>query len=111
MAKVIKVEREVLQCVFDTAVSSLDFGSGFLDHKEVNALRTIAKLLGVDPEKATPYNFLCEFNGHTPYSDERIAEIIQIRTRMNGFNPRFPYVVDPVELKKECSVCFKPVIP
>ena len=51
------MEKEDLQKVFDTAVSSLDFSSGYLDHDEVISLRKIAKLLGVDPDLATPINF------------------------------------------------------
>lgn len=51
------IDRETLQVVFDTAVHSLDFSSGFLDHDEVIALRATARLLGVDPEAATPINF------------------------------------------------------
>lgn len=47
-------DEEALQTVFDVAVNSLDFGSGFLDLREVCALRRIAELLGVDPIKATP---------------------------------------------------------
>jgi hypothetical protein len=48
---------EDLQTVFDTAVGSLDFSSGFLDNDEVLALRRVAVVLGVDPMKATPHNF------------------------------------------------------
>jgi len=52
-----EVSTEDLQRVFDTAVHSLDFGPGFLDHDEVISLRCVARLLGVDPEIATPINF------------------------------------------------------
>jgi hypothetical protein len=51
------IGREDLQVVFDTAVHSLDFSSGFLDHAEVMVLRRIARLLNVDPDIATPDNF------------------------------------------------------
>jgi len=51
------VPRETLQVVFDVAVESLDFASGFLDNDEVMELRCVAGLLGVDPMKATPHNF------------------------------------------------------
>lgn len=57
MPDVIEIERGDLQRVFDTAVHSLDFSSGFLDHDEVIALRRTARLLGVDPDVATPTNF------------------------------------------------------
>lgn len=51
---------EDLQVLFDVAVGSLDFASGFLDNDEVRALRRVAKVLGVDPLKATPSNFCAE---------------------------------------------------
>ncbi len=51
------VPTEDLQVMFDVAVESLDFASGFLDNDEVLALRRVAVLLGVDPMKATPHNF------------------------------------------------------
>jgi hypothetical protein len=48
---------EDLRVLFDTAVGSLDFASGFLDNDEVLALRRVAVVLGVDPLEATPHNF------------------------------------------------------
>jgi hypothetical protein len=53
----ITIRRDVLQIVFDAAVNSLDFGSGFLDDEEVEGLRAVAVALGVDPMVATPFNF------------------------------------------------------
>jgi hypothetical protein len=52
-----EVPKEVVQILFDTAVGSMDFGSGFLDDEEVYALRQTAELLGVDPMVATPTNY------------------------------------------------------
>lgn len=67
----VTVDRTTLQIVFDVAVNSLDFGSGFLDDEEVAALRTIAESLGVDPMVATPETFQCKYTGqHMPYPDE-----------------------------------------
>ena len=53
----VTVPREMLRIVFDAAVNSLDFGSGFLDDEDVEALRDIAIRLGADPDDATPFNF------------------------------------------------------
>jgi len=47
-----------LRDVFDIAVASMDFSSGFLDNREVDALRRIAVAIGVDPMSATPSNFV-----------------------------------------------------
>ncbi len=46
-----------LQMVFDTATNSMDFGSGFLDDEEIEALRRIAIVLGVDPIVAEPESY------------------------------------------------------
>jgi hypothetical protein len=54
----ITMPRETAQIVFDALVHSLDFGSGFLDTPEVEALRGLAVALGVDPATATPKEFV-----------------------------------------------------
>lgn len=59
-----EIADEVLRALFDVAVSSMDFGSGFLDDEEVAQLRQAAKVLGVDPMEATPQNFWCKYRGH-----------------------------------------------
>lgn len=61
MPEEIAVPKPVLQVVFDTAVQSMDFGSGMLDKEEVDALRACAVLLGVDPRLATPVNVVCQY--------------------------------------------------
>lgn len=57
----VTIDCEVLRAVFDTAVHSMDFGSGFLDDEEVQALRACAIVLGVEPRIATPRNFVCKY--------------------------------------------------
>jgi hypothetical protein len=57
-------ELDIWRVVFDTAVHSMDFGSGFLDDAEVEALRAAARILGVSPDVATPARFRCRFRGH-----------------------------------------------
>ena len=59
-----EISDRLLRIVFDTAVHSMDFGSGFLDDEEVAALREVAVILGVDPAEATPRNFTCKYRGH-----------------------------------------------
>jgi hypothetical protein len=61
---VVQVPFADLQKLFDTAVNSMDFGSGFLDHDEVLMLRRIAVILGVDEMVATPEGFKKQFR-HT----------------------------------------------
>ncbi len=53
----VTIPREVAQAVFDIATGSLNFGSGFLDTEEVEALRALAVAIGVDPMVGTPYEF------------------------------------------------------
>ncbi len=62
------IDRRLLQIVFDVAVESMDFSSGFLDDEEVDALREVAVVLGVDPMIATPENFKCKFDGKHDFS-------------------------------------------
>lgn len=57
----IEIDRELLQSVFDLAVGSMDFGSGFMVDDDVVALRAIAVLLGVDPMLGTPDGFKCKY--------------------------------------------------
>lgn len=79
MSKII-IERETLQMVFDTAVNSLDFGSGFLDDEDVAGLRAAAVLLGVDPDVATPLNFKCKYNGkHKPWGNDSPSQAKKCR--------------------------------
>lgn len=53
--------KEDKQLLFDALVSSMDFGSGFLDTDTVNALRRLAVDLGVDPLVATPNEFRSQY--------------------------------------------------
>jgi hypothetical protein len=85
------VDRKTLQIVFDVAVNSLDFGSGFLDQEEVDALRDLAKALDVDPMMATPHNLRCVYTGkHEPWPSSEGAA-------MNRF------AIDP----RMCRYCHK----
>jgi hypothetical protein len=47
---------EDLKALFDIATNSLNFGSGFLDKDEIDLLRRVAEVLGVDPMQGTPSN-------------------------------------------------------
>ncbi len=52
----ITVPRGNVQDLFDIVTSSMDFGSGFLDVEQIEMLRGVAVLLGVDPMTATPFD-------------------------------------------------------
>lgn len=47
--KVVVIAEEDLKTIFDLAVNSLDFGSGFWDQPEVDVARRLAEILGLDP--------------------------------------------------------------
>lgn len=47
---------ELAKAAFDISISSLDWGSGFLDDEQVEALRELAVIFDVDPWEATPPN-------------------------------------------------------
>lgn len=57
----ISIGRLTLQTLFDVAVNSMDFGSGFLDAQEAACLRDVADMLGVDKKIATPDNLWMHF--------------------------------------------------
>ncbi len=72
----VEVPRTVLQAVFDLAVGSMDFASGFFEDEDTEATRAIAVLLGIDPMLGTPRNHRCKHLGthgwsraHTPGGD------------------------------------------
>lgn len=60
--EMVTLTREQLRLIFDLAVGSMDFGSGFWYEEDVMAARAVAKILGVDPGEGTPTNFRSEFN-------------------------------------------------
>jgi hypothetical protein len=69
MVSIMEIDKELLQTVFDVAVQSIDFASGFLADEEVEGLRSIARLLGIDEDVATPNSFKCKYDGkHVAYS-------------------------------------------
>ncbi len=63
----VAVPTEDLRTMFDIAVGSLNFVSGFLDSDEVDVLRRVAVQIGVDPMAGTPKEFaLRTAHPHTP---------------------------------------------
>jgi hypothetical protein len=54
--------RETERAVFDIAVGSLNFASGFLSTEDVDHLRRYAEYLGVDPMDATPADLTCIYD-------------------------------------------------
>lgn len=61
--EIIQVRKGDLRAVLDVATMSMDFGSGFLDNEQVEALRKAADLLGIDLLVVTPHNFVCQYTG------------------------------------------------
>ena len=68
MTEQITIPKETGQILFDALVQSMDFGSGFLDSEEVEALRGLAVAIGVDPNTATPDEFAAGYPH--PYDGE-----------------------------------------
>jgi hypothetical protein len=59
----VEIRRGDLRAILDVATGSMDFGSGFLDNEQVEAIRLVAQMLGIDPLIVTPRNFVCLYNG------------------------------------------------
>jgi hypothetical protein len=66
----VTIPKLTAQILFDALVQSMDFGSGFLDTEEVEALRAMAVVLGVDPAQATP----AEFTARYPHTFKAMPE-------------------------------------
>lgn len=60
----VEVRKGDLRAVLDALVNSLDFGSGFLDNEQVEAMRAAAVALDIDPVNVTPRPFQCTYYGH-----------------------------------------------
>lgn len=61
MSEPTPIPTEDLRALFDVAVGSMNFASGFLDTDEVNMLRRVAEALSVDPMEATPHEFRTQY--------------------------------------------------
>lgn len=59
-------EWEDVKTAFDVAITSMDFSSGFLDHRQVGSLRRLAVKIGANPDRATPNTFPCSRCKHGP---------------------------------------------
>lgn len=58
-----EIDKRLVQILFDLVAGSMDFGSGHLVDEDVEAMREVAVLIGVDPLKGTPENFQCKYTG------------------------------------------------
>lgn len=65
--EIISIRKGDLRAVLDCATGSMDFGSGFFDNEQVEALRKAATMLGIDPSVVTPSNFECLYGGQHPW--------------------------------------------
>lgn len=53
----VTIQRETLQVLVDTIAGSMDYGSGFLDIEDVQALWAAAEILGIPQIDVTPSEF------------------------------------------------------
>lgn len=70
--EVVSIRKGDLRAIMDVGTMSMDFGSGFLDNEQVEALRKGAVILGIDPMTVTPSNFTCTYS--TTSHDWRLSE-------------------------------------
>jgi hypothetical protein len=61
----------MLQALLDAISGSLDFGSGFLNNEEVEVMRAVAGLIGVDPDRVTPPEYMCLYRGFHTFPESR----------------------------------------
>lgn len=97
--KDIRVPLDIAKAVFDIAVNSMDFGSGFLDNAEVEQLRAFAVLIDVDPMEATPSNFRAQY-------PHKYIDAIRYEWPDNAWERKFP--VEERMTVHRCRDCSKP---
>ena len=61
MGESVAIDMDLLRKLFDCAVGSMNFTSGMFDDEEVEALRSVATIIGVDPMVGTPDNYQCKY--------------------------------------------------
>lgn len=92
------IDENDLRALLDIATNSMDFGSGFLDNAEVEAIRRVGVLLGLNPITVTPSNFL------KSYAHDYVPGTVS----KSDWNPHS----DPRETKRwtepACSICHLP---
>jgi hypothetical protein len=74
----ITISLETGQRLFDALITSMDFGSGFLETEDVEALRALAVSIGVDPEKGTPDEFIAQYPHQFKDPGERSAIAVMV---------------------------------
>lgn len=74
MGETVTIDRVVLQCVLDFACKADSACSGYADDEEVDALRSVAVALGLDPMEVTPSNFRCKYRGSHVWKDWGMAK-------------------------------------
>lgn len=65
--EMVTLPREALRALFDLAVNSMNFGSGFWETADTDTARAVAVVLGLDPMEATPSNHRANYeHTHVP---------------------------------------------
>lgn len=83
MTRYIKIPFEDAQRIFDLAVDSPLVCSGSFETDDVKVLRRFAELIGVDPGKATPEEFVRDFpHVYKPFNVD--LERMEVRTGEGG---------------------------
>ncbi|GAA0583039.1 hypothetical protein GCM10010172_80080 [Paractinoplanes ferrugineus] len=81
--------KEAAQRLFDALCNSMDFGSGFLETDDVEALREMAVAIGVDPNVGTPD----EFKAGYPHPFEGESDRRQVAWMFDAFSQSVRYSV------------------
>lgn len=102
----IQVELEDAKALLDIAVTSMDWGSGFLDHDEVEALRKFSVQIGVDPMAATPDEWRSQYP-HAWVPKEHARFDHSGRPRLPNGSPDFAWKAPRIEYIR-CEWCVLP---
>lgn len=103
MTEMVTIPKDTAQRLFDALTGSMDFGSGFLESDDVEALRALAVAIGVDPATGTPSEFAAQyphtFEGET--DRQRIAWMSAALKQQVAYSVTgAPYTVNVVDETK-----------
>jgi hypothetical protein len=99
MRETITIELEQAKAVFDIAVESMDFGSGFLIDEDVEYLRAFAVAIGVDPWIATPEHHrpkYCPGHNWSKWTERNPSFVLY---------PHLGADAHPSDRTRRCSIC------
>lgn len=78
------IETETLRALYDLAVGSMSYGSGFLDHEDIEIVASAARILGVERDIPEPGGLIGEWRRTEPHLWHQDCELKWLCGRSAG---------------------------